>query len=308
MTALLIATRNAHKAREIRQVLTGDFQFFTLLDFPAAPDAVEDGATFAANASKKALVLADWLAASVGRDSVEASNPAPSPAGRARLRRAVESSSIPLAAGPGLEAVHSFYVLADDSGLEVDALGGAPGVHSARFAAMDTRNSPDASARRPYQGHSARFAAMDTRGPVNSPDTANNAKLLRLLAGVPLARRTARFRCVLALRKLSQPMVGWAVHCPPHDRGAGLVPPPMADGGQGTARPTSAGPDTFLFEGVCDGHISLQPAGAGGFGYDPLFIPDGFDKSFAELGDAVKNTLSHRARALQKLLQYLTLK
>jgi len=213
MTALLIATRNAHKAREIRQVLNGDFQFLTLLDFPAAPDAIEDGATFAANASKKALVLADWLA--------------------------------------GNSPIPPFCVLADDSGLEVDALGGAPGVHSARFA------------------------AMDTRGPVNSPDAANNAKLLRVLAGVPLARRTARFRCVLALRKLPEL--------------------------------STAGPETILFEGVCAGRISLQPAGAGGFGYDPLFIPDGFDKSFAELGDAVKNTISHRALALQKLREYLTL-
>jgi XTP/dITP diphosphohydrolase len=115
---------------------------------------------------------------------------------------------------------------------------------------------------------------MDTRGPVNSPDAANNAKLLRLLAGVPLARRTARFRCVLALRRLS-------------------ATPPASE--------------TLLFEGVCAGRISLQPAGAGGFGYDPLFIPDGFDKSFAELGDAVKNTISHRALALKKLREYLTL-
>jgi len=249
MTALLIATRNAHKAREIRQVLNGDFQFLTLLDFPAAPDAIEDGATFAANASKKALVLADWLA--------------------------------------GNSPIPPFCVLADDSGLEVDALGGAPGVHSARFA------------------------AMDTRGAVNSPDAANNAKLLRLLADVPLARRTARFRCILALRSLREPSTAGlqaSRDCPPHDRGAALVPRPMPDGGQGTARPTSAEPQTILFEGVCAGRISLQPTGAGGFGYDPLFIPDGFDKSFAELGDAVKNTISHRALALQKLLQYLTLK
>jgi len=228
--ALLIATRNAHKAREIRQVLTGDFQFLTLLDFPGAPDVVEDGATFAANASKKAAALASWLVANGPAASLPSSdffNPN---------------------LNPNLSTLAPFYVLADDSGLEVDALGGAPGVHSARFA------------------------ALDTGGAGNSPDAANNAKLLRLLASVSLPHRTARFRCVLALRRLRQPS------------------------------------ETILFEGVCHGRISLQPAGAGGFGYDPLFIPDGFDRSFAELGDAVKNTMSHRARALQKLREYLTLK
>jgi len=139
------------------------------------------------------------------------------------------------------------YVLADDSGLEVDALNGAPGVHSARFA------------------------ALDGAGADNSPDRANNAKLLRLLEGVPAARRTARFRCVLAVRR-------WF--------------PPSAAG-------------NVLFEGVCAGRIGLQPAGGGGFGYDPLFIPEGCSQSFAELGDAVKNSRSHRALALQKLRDYL---
>jgi XTP/dITP diphosphohydrolase len=231
MTTLLIATRNAHKAREIRQVLTGDFQFLTLVDFPGAPEVVEDGATFAANASKKAIALANWLVA----DGPAAPSP-PSDSLNPNHNLNLNPNLLP------------FCVLADDSGLEVDALGGAPGVHSARFA------------------------ALDTGGAGNSPDAANNAKLLRLLASVSLPHRTARFRCVLALRRLRQPS------------------------------------ETILFEGVCHGRISLQPAGAGGFGYDPLFIPDGFDRSFAELGDAVKNTMSHRARALQKLREYLTLK
>ncbi len=268
MTTLLIATRNAHKAREIRQVLTGDFQFLTLLDFPAAPDVVEDGATFAANATKKAAALADWLAA------IGPAAPLP-PSASLNLNHNLNPNLLP------------FYVLADDSGLEVDALAGAPGVHSARFA------------------------ALDIGGAGNSSDNANNAKLLRLLANVPLPRRTARFRCVLALARLPQlSTVGRAVPCPPFDSNAALVPvpPPVPDGGQGTARPTFPGSETILFEGICPGHISLQPAGAGGFGYDPLFVPDGFDKSFAELGEALKNTMSHRARALQKLREYLTLK
>ena len=105
-------------------------------------------------------------------------------------------------------------------------------------------------------------------GRSNSPDSANNAKLLRLLDGVAPEKRTAHFRCVLALA--------------------------IADGGE-----------TAVFEGVCEGRIALTPSGLRGFGYDPLFVPDGHDRSLAELGDAVKNTLSHRARALEKLRRSL---
>ena len=131
-------------------------------------------------------------------------------------------------------------VLADDSGLEVDALNGAPGVHSARFAATNTSAG-------------------------NSPDSANTEKLLRLLRDVPPDRRTARFRCVLAL---------------------------------------VAGASVETFEGACEGRIALKPSGSGGFGYDPVFIPTGHSKSFAELGEETKNQISHRARALQKLKAY----
>jgi XTP/dITP diphosphohydrolase len=146
-------------------------------------------------------------------------------------------------------------VLADDSGLEVDALGGAPGVHSARFAALDLGK------------HSSSELARE-----NSPDTANNEKLLRLLAGVPREKRTARFRCALALVEIT-----------PHP-GIG---------------------DTQLFEGACEGRIGLAPSGHGGFGYDPLFSPLGHEQSFAELGEEAKNKLSHRAQALAKLRAYL---
>ena len=149
MTTLLIATRNTHKVGEIRAILGAQFQFLTLNDVPAAPKVVENADTFADNAAKKAVELARWLVEKHRTSNIEHST--------------------------------SNFVLADDSGLEVDALNGAPGVHSARFAALDTAD------------------------PRNSPDHANNAKLLRLLEGVPPARRTARFRCVLALRKLCMP-------------------------------------------------------------------------------------------------------
>ena len=105
MTTLLIATRNAHKVGEIRAILGAQFHFLTLNDFPAAPKVVEDADTFAGNAAKKAVELASWLAAEHSTFNIQ--HPTPN------------------------------FVLADDSGLEVDALNGAPGVHSARFAALD---------------------------------------------------------------------------------------------------------------------------------------------------------------------------
>jgi XTP/dITP diphosphohydrolase len=221
---LLTATRNAHKVGEIRSILGAGFEFLTLADFPSAPKVIEDADTFAGNATKKAVDLARWLASSP--DGVKS------------------------------PALH--FVLADDSGLEVDALNGAPGVHSARFAALE--------------------------GNENSPDADNNAKLLRLLIDVPVEKRTGRFRCVIALTPLS------------------------------AAQKENASPvcytdefvdQTKLFDGACEGKILAAPSGAGGFGYDPLFVPDGQDQSFAELSEEIKNKLSHRAKALEKLKTFL---
>jgi XTP/dITP diphosphohydrolase len=215
MTTLLIATRNAHKVGEIQAILGADFRCLTLKEYPAAPAVVEDADTFAGNAAKKAVELAQWL--NIQHSTSNIQHPLPD------------------------------WVLADDSGLEVDALNGVPGVHSARFAAMDKSE--------------------------NSHDADNNAKLLRLLKGVPLEKRTGRFRCVIA-----------------------LVAVPAASSQQ---------PATRLFAGACEGRIQFSASGPGGFGYDPLFVPDGFKKSFAELGEDVKNTLSHRAKALEKLKCFL---
>ncbi|MER3522721.1 MAG: non-canonical purine NTP pyrophosphatase, RdgB/HAM1 family [Ignavibacteria bacterium] len=127
--------------------------------------------------------------------------------------------------------------LADDTGLEVDALGGKPGVHSSRFA-----------------------------GP-NASYTENVTTLLQELSGIPPERRTARFRCVLAFV--------------------------AADGVE------------HVVEGVCHGRILEQPRGEGGFGYDPIFLPQGYDLSFAEMPMELKNTISHRAQALKKMRQVL---
>jgi len=122
------------------------------------------------------------------------------------------------------------WVLADDSGLEVDALAGAPGVRSARFSGE------------------------------GATDVTNRALLLEKLAGVPSNQRSARFRCVIAL----------------------------ARGGEVLAH----------FSGSVEGAIIGSEKGAGGFGYDPLFVPEGFSETFAELSADTKNSLSHRGRAL----------
>jgi XTP/dITP diphosphohydrolase len=127
--------------------------------------------------------------------------------------------------------------LADDSGLEVDYLKGAPGVHSARFAGK-TQN-----------------------------DQANIEKLLRLMEGVPMERRTARFRCVIAIATPKEQL--------------------------------------FTAEGTCYGFISLMPRGKKGFGYDPVFYVPRYNKTFAELDLEVKNKISHRARALAKAIDIL---
>ncbi len=135
------------------------------------------------------------------------------------------------------------WTLADDSGLEVDALAGAPGVLSARFA-----DAPEGS-------------------PREARDAANNRKLIGLLRDVPMQRRTARFRCVLAL----------------------------ADGDRVLA----------TAEGSIEGLIIDEPRGAGGFGYDPHFWLPGLEKTTAELSPEHKNRISHRGTALRALKEKL---
>jgi len=224
---LVVATRNDHKLREIQSILGPVCHCQSLQTFPDAPTVVEDAPTFEGNAIKKSVQLARWLA----------------------VQKRVAPPLSP----------ENFYVLADDYGLEVDALNGAPGVNSARFAARDRVG--------------------------NSPDTDNNAKLLRLLANVPLEHRKARFRCVLALTRLP---------CLRHD-----------DISRSCLEEEQVLP-TELFRGACEGRIDFAPKGSNGFGYDPLFLPDGMESSFAELSQEQKNRISHRARALEKLVQYFS--
>lgn len=136
-------------------------------------------------------------------------------------------------------------VFADDTGLEVDALGGEPGVYSARYAG---------------EGHDSE---------------ANMAKLLKKLGDND--HRNARFRTVIALIQKKDV-------CP-----CGC---------------TSIRQE-HLFEGIVEGEITRQRSGVGGFGYDPIFRPDGYEQTFADLGEEVKNQISHRARAVKKLCDYL---
>ena len=183
---LNVATHNAHKLREIGEILPG-------YDIVADdPDVEETAPDFAGNALIKVRAIA--------------------------------------ARHPGA------WSMADDSGLEVRALGGAPGVRSARYAGE----------------------------PSNTP--ANNALLLKNLEGVE--DRTARFTCTIA-----------------------LVDPEGRE---------------HVVTGHCPGRIAHAPSGTAGFGYDPLFIPDGYEASFADLGEEAKNKISHRGRALAQVKALLT--
>jgi XTP/dITP diphosphohydrolase len=128
--------------------------------------------------------------------------------------------------------------LADDSGLEVTALGGAPGVFSARYAGS------------------------------NASDADRRSLLLSELARTPQENRSARFVCAVAIAKPDGTVLN-------------------------------------ISEGVCNGRIIFAPRGEGGFGYDPLFAPEGFNQTFAELADSIKNQISHRARALLKTREFL---
>jgi XTP/dITP diphosphohydrolase len=157
------------------------------------------------------------------------------------------------AAWSGLAAV------ADDSGLEVDALGGAPGVRSARYAGQ------------------------------GAGDRANLDKLLAAMAGVPPERRTARFRCAAVLVD-----PGWG--------SGGLMPSPPEDRGSGGREPSP--PEEcrqWHAEASWEGRLLEAPRGTGGFGYDPVFLPDGWDRTSAEVDQATKDAASHRGRAFRAL-------
>ena len=199
---LLVGTGNLHKLEEISSVLN-DLSIRTvgIEHLPPCEDVEETGETFRENALLKAAYFS-------------------------RVAAGLAATERPR------------WVIADDSGLCVDALGGAPGIYSARFA-----------------GEDCTFAD-------------NNRKLLKALDGVSPEKRTARFVCVIC--------------CVPVLGDPGGIPPAL-----------------FYSEGICPGHIALEKAGEGGFGYDPVFVEETTGQTFAEMDTERKNCLSHRGLALQ---------
>jgi XTP/dITP diphosphohydrolase len=189
-TRIAIASRNAHKLREIGRICTDwPVEWLTVDNHEGPwPDVEETGSTYLDNA----LLKARAGAAALGEPA-----------------------------------------LADDSGIEVDALGGRPGPRSARFAGED------------------------------ATDQQNLDELIRSLKGVPGSGRTARYRCVAVLA--------------------------FPDGRELHA------------EGICEGTLVGKPRGTSGFGYDPIFVPEGWDRTMAELSDEEKDRISHRGRAFRAL-------
>ena len=191
---LLIATGNAHKTGEFRQIFGDRFEVTDLRSHPDLPEVEETGTTFEENSALKAVEISKAL--------------------------------------PGT------LVMADDSGIEVDALNKRPGVYSARYS-----------------------------GP-NATDASNRELLLTELANTDARgkARTGRFRCVLTLAKDGQVL--------------------------------------HRTSGAVEGIIANEAKGQGGFGYDPLFIPEGHCQTFAELPAETKHSMSHRGRAIEAMLEF----
>lgn len=204
MKTAILASQNKNKIREIRAILgKHGFSVISRDDAGLPTDDIEEtGTTFEENSYIKASAIRDMIAAD-----------------------------------PAFDNYTDSPVIADDSGLMVDALDGAPGVYSARYA-----------------GEGCTYED-------------NNVKLLAALEGVPEGKRGASFVTVITM----------------------IWP----------------GGDRLIARGECKGVIIQEQRGCKGFGYDPLFVPDGYDKTFAEMGTEEKNRISHRAKALEELERLL---
>lgn len=195
---LLFASANQNKIKEVQALMPATIKLFGLKDIDFKEDIAETASTIEGNAKLKAEFIFNYLKV----------NP---------------------------PAIHMDAVFADDSGLEVDALNGAPGVYSARYAGE----------------------------PKN--DEANNKKLLSELKNI--TKRNAQFKTVIAFVNETE---------------------------------------TQLFEGIIRGTIAYEPRGTDGFGYDPLFIPQTYRSTFAEISFETKNSISHRGIAVRKLVEFLS--
>lgn len=189
MRKLVFATNNNHKLRELKQILSSEFELLSLSEIGCTDDIPETGTTLEANAAQKSFYIWDKY---------------------------------------GIDC------FADDTGLEIEALGNEPGVYSARYAG-EGRKAAD-----------------------------NMLKVLEKMKNE--TNRKARFRCVISL---------------------------IIDG------------EEKQFEGIVEGNILAEKQGEAGFGYDPIFMPLGFNQSFAEMSANDKNQVSHRGRAVMKLVDYL---
>ena len=194
---LVFASNNTHKLEEVRQILPAHVEVISLKELGFSQEIEETGETLEVNSNLKAQVVWKWVCENGLSDRIDG-------------------------------------VFADDTGLEIAALGGAPGVRTARWAGDE------------------------------ACDVNNRQKALRELQGQ--VDRSARFRTVVSLITASEEQ---------------------------------------QVEGVVLGRIALQEEGAGGFGYDPIFVPEGYEKTFASLSAEEKNAISHRGRAMEKLCNIL---
>ncbi len=210
---LVFASNNAHKLFEMRAIMPAGVDIVSLRDIGFEQEIEETGTTLEENSMIKARTVWEFI----------------------RHQPSAASSQID-------------GIFADDTGLEIDALDGAPGVYTARWYLMDK---------------GAKEAKTDLEN-----FAANRAKALRELAGKD--NRQCQFRTVITLIWNQEP-----------------------------------GCRTQQVEGVVRGQIATEEYGEGGFGYDPVFIPEGYDKTFGELSAEIKNTISHRARALAELVKIL---
>ena len=221
---LVLATRNQGKVRELTEMLRRH-QAQEVCDSAEAPhrddhDRTTSGPHTSLTGNRKPVEVISLNAYPDAPEVIED--------GQTYMENAAKKASV-------IAEYTGYLALADDAGLEVDALNGAPGINSKRWAGED------------------------------ATDAIRIAKLLQALEGV--TDRRARFVAAIAV-----------VH--PDTQPEGVL-------------------------GVCEGHIRHTPVGESGFGYDPVFVPDGYDQTFAELGEKIKNQISHRAKALQQAIALL---
>ena len=206
---LVFASNNAHKLEEVRAIMPAGVDVLSLRDIGFEQEIEETGVTLEENSMIKARTVADFINGGLMNGEMVIDG-----------------------------------VFADDTGLEIDALGGEPGVYTARWYLMD---------------EGAQEAKTDLENFAR-----NRAKALRELKNKD--NRGCQFRTVITLIR---------------------------------------GKETIQVEGIVRGRMATEEYGEGGFGYDPIFIPEGYDKTFGELPAELKNTISHRARALAELVKVL---